>query len=124
MKLTTVCDKLNISATVTYGGTVPEGWTPGTNPWKVTLRKGRKRLTVPFFTGPGCSGEPTAADVLSCIVSDVNAGEQTFKGFCSDFGYDADSRKAEQTYKACAKIAPKVRAFLGDDFDKVQEAEH
>jgi len=124
MKLTTVCATLAISATVTYGGTVPEGWTPGTNPWKVTLRKGRKRLTVPFYTGPACKGEPTAADVLYCLASDVNAGEMTFRDFVSEFGYDEDSRKAEHTFKACARLAPKVRAFLGDDFDKVQQAEH
>ena len=49
------------------------------HPYKVTLRKGNRRLTVPFFMGPTHSSEPTAADVLSCIVSDAHAGEDSFE---------------------------------------------
>lgn len=123
--LTRVCEELGIHATSVYGGApIPDGWTPGTHAYKVTLRLGRRRLTVPFFMGPLHTREPTAADVLSCMVSDAFAGEQNFEGFCADFGYDVDSRKAEATWKACAKTAPKLRRFLGTHFDAVASAEH
>jgi hypothetical protein len=123
--LTRVCEELGIHATAVYGAVeVPEGWQPGTHPYKVTLRFGRRSLTVPFFMGPARCNAPTAADVLLCLVSDASAGEQSFEGFCSDFGYDVGSRKAEATWKACAKTAPKLRRFLREHFDAVASAEH
>jgi hypothetical protein len=54
---------------------------------------------------------PQAYDVLTCLQkSDVG----TFEDFCSEFGYDADSRKAEQVYNAVVKEWRKVRAFFTD----------
>lgn len=41
--------------------------------------------------------EPTAYDVLACLTK-YDPG--TFEGFCYEFGYDTDSKKAEKTYKA------------------------
>ena len=39
--------------------------------------------------------EPTAYDILACLQKyDVGS----FEDFCSDFGYDTDSRKAEKIY--------------------------
>lgn len=124
VKLSTLCETLKITSKAVYGGEVPEGWTPGTHPYKVTLRFEGRRLTVPFFMGPAHTKEPTAADVLSSITSDARAGEQSFEDFCGDFGYDTDSRKARATWKACEKMAPRVRKFLGDRFDEVANAEH
>ena len=40
---------------------------------------------------------PTAYDVLTCLTK-YDPG--TFEEFCSSFGYDEDSRKAEKIYKA------------------------
>jgi hypothetical protein len=94
------------------------------NPWTVTLRYKGRRLTVPFFTGMAWTKEPSAADVLSCIVSDASAAEQGFEDFCADFGYDSDSRQAERIYKACERLAPKVKRLLGDDFEEFQRASH
>lgn len=96
--------------------------------WRVKLYRrvdGKDRqLTCYFSQGSGHTKEPTAADVLSCIASDAQAGYWTFKDFCAEFGYDTDSRKAEATWKACAKMTSKVRQFLGTDFDRVLNAEH
>ena len=44
---------------------------------------------------------PSTCDVLHSLLMDATAFEQTFEDWCSDFGYDTDSRKAEQTYQAC-----------------------
>lgn len=97
-------------------------WAPGTSHYLVTLRMGRKRLTVPFHMGSAHTSEPTAAEVLDCLVSDANSPED-FAEFCSDFGFDVDSRKAEKTHKACLAIGRKLRQFLGEHFDAFQAAE-
>jgi len=124
-----VCDRLKIRADVTYGVTGKaaenlDDWKRESNPWTVTLRFQRRRLTVPFWTGSLITTEPTAADVLSCLCSDARGGESTFEEFCSDFGYDTDSRKAERLYRECERSAKRVRQFLGDAFDEVANASH
>jgi hypothetical protein len=124
-ELDRLCEKLKITASAQYGAVeVPEGWAPGTHPYKVTLRFQRRALTVPFFMGSARTDEPTAADVLSCLCSDASAAGQSFEDWCSDLGYDADSRKAEATYKACEAIAPRLTRFLGDHYEEVCRAEH
>ena len=37
------------------------------------------------------------------FVSDSMAGAKSFHDFCSDFGYNEDSRNAEHVYKACKR---------------------
>jgi hypothetical protein len=125
-KLEKVCERLGIRVVVAeYGGVeLPDDWARDAHPWKVTLGFGRRRLTVPFFQGSAHTQEPSAADVISCLVSDASAGDQTFEEFCSEFGYDVDSRKAEATFRACAKMAPRIRRFLYDSFAEVAGAEH
>lgn len=49
-------------------------------------------------------------DVLYCIRADNTQG-LSFEGWCDDYGYDADSRKALEIYLTCQKQA--------DDFHKV-----
>ena len=123
--LTCLCSHLNIRISAKYGAVeVPDGWPTGTHPYKITLRMRSRALTVPFFMGSANTSEPSAADVLYCLCSDAYSGELSFEHFCSEFGYDLDSRKAEATYKACVKLAPKVRKFLGEHFDTVASAEH
>lgn len=125
-QLQALCDKLGIKCEATYGGVEPpEGeWGRSAHPYKVTLKFGRRRLTTAFFMGPAHTKEPTAADVLSCLISDGNVGEESFEDFCNSLGYDVDSRRAEKTWRACVKMAPRVRRFLGDHFDAVANAEH
>lgn len=42
--------------------------------------------------------QPSAGSVLMCLEY-TNPG--TFEGFCDEYGYDTDSRKAERTWRAC-----------------------
>lgn len=125
-----LCRKHRISARATYGNSAacPDDWSPPPTPWTVRLtrRDGstRRTLTVPFWTGPASTKEPSAADVLSCLISDATFGEQSFENFCHELGYDTDSRRAEVTYNQCRRLAPKVRRFLGDLFDDFASAQH
>jgi hypothetical protein len=98
---------------------------PGVRSWAVQLRyQGRSLGPIAFYTGSGIKRAPGAADVLSCLILDIYSGEETFEDFCSELGFDPDSRTAEKTWKACSAMAPHVRALLGDDFEIFAEAEH
>lgn len=43
---------------------------------------------------------PTAYDVLACMTKNEPG---SFEDFCSEYGYDTDSRQAEKTYNAVVK---------------------
>ena len=58
----------------------------------------------------------TEYDVLNafyCFVSDALSGLYSFDEFCSEFGYDPDSRKAEKVYKACKRAYAKFERVSG-----------
>ena len=88
----------------------------GSSHWRVILTRSGKRMTVPFSQGPAISREPTAEDVLDCLASDAASFEnaQSFEDWASEYGYDADSRKAERIYRAVEKQTVKLRAFMGE----------
>ena len=68
---------------------------------------------------------PFIESVLSSLLLDGSAyfDAETFEGWCGNFGYDADSRKAEAIFKACDDIGRKLsRAFSADDLTALREA--
>lgn len=62
---------------------------------------------------------PTPYDVLACLTK-YDPG--TFENFCSEYGYDADSRKAEKTYKAvCEEYTSLCTLFSSEEMEELQE---
>jgi len=62
--------------------------------------------------------KPTAYDILACVQKyDVG----TFEDFCSEFGYDTDSRKAEKMYFAAQKEFKGIDMLFRDVMDDLQE---
>jgi hypothetical protein len=110
-------------------GPIPEGMRD-MHPYTVTLTRGGKKITTPFYTGVSvrleerASQSKIAADVLHSLVSDTQGFENArdFEDWASEYGYDVDSRKAERIYQSLSKIAPQVRDFLGEDFETFAEA--
>lgn len=96
------------------------GWERSANWYSVTLKRKRRQLTVPFGMGSGLTDEPTAEDVLNALLSDASGYEnaQGFEDWASEYGYDTDSRKAEQTYHLVRIQTQNLREFLGDAFDE------
>jgi len=107
--------------------------------WNVTLLyKGRSFKTEfkcglghvtyknPPHAGTGAKPRPpTVADVLSSLCSDARGVDRTtFEDWCSEFGYDTDSRRAEKIYHLCVETNAKLHAFLSEDFDLFANAEH
>jgi len=64
---------------------------------------------------------PSLDDLFYSLVMDSSAADQTFSDWCSDFGYDTDSRKALQTYEACQESAVKLRDLTTATLDQLRE---
>ena len=64
---------------------------------------------------------PSAYDVLSCISGDARC-PQRFSEFCSEYGYDEDSRKAYATWERCLGLAEELRRFFNaKEIEALQE---
>jgi hypothetical protein len=106
-------------------------WDYDTRHWKARLsrpcaRTGHnqpRRLTVPFSQGSAHTAEPTAYDVLNCLLLDASSADEDFDYWCGNYGYDTDSRKAERIYKLVRAQTKKLRRFLGPEFDEFLQAE-
>jgi hypothetical protein len=89
-----------------------DGWTH--TAYSVTLKRKGHQMTVPFHMGIGHTDEPTALDVLSCVLSDVHGQETAsdFPDWCEGYGFDSDSIKARVAYDAITRQAEQLRKFL------------
>ncbi len=76
-----------------------------------TLRAQNKLSDRLGFARRAFRRNPEEADILECLQSDVEAGRMSFDEFCDTFGYDNDSLKALDTYRACMETAQKLRGF-------------
>ena len=66
---------------------------------------------------------PSAASVLYCLMSDANLATDTFEDFCSDLGYDTDSRKALDCYLKCQENGTKLhKAIKADVWQRLETA--
>lgn len=96
----------------------------GMNHWRTRFRANRKQLTLPFSTGFGIKGEPTARMVLSAVVEDNQSVED------DDFEdiYDVDDpeqyRQMERARKLCQRQYDRYHEFFGslDDASAVLDA--
>ena len=62
---------------------------------------------------------PTSYDLFTSI---QKSDPGNFEEFCRDYGYDSDSRRAEQTYHAVVEEWKKVRRFFTDaEIEELQE---
>ena len=75
---------------------------------------------VKVFPNPECD------TVLDCLASDASGYENSryFADWASEYGYDTDSRKAENTYRIMAEQCKELRHFLGSEaFAELMECE-
>ena len=87
--------------------------------FKLRLTRNKKTYTFNFGQSIASgSNEPDMCSVLSCLQKyDVGS----FEDFCSEFGYDEDSRTAERTYKAVCKEYEAVERLFGDIIKELAE---
>lgn len=60
--------------------------------------------------------EPNKKDLLECLCSDYTSNTDSFTDFCSEFGYDPDSRKVEKIFNDIIKEKQKLNDLFGMDF--------
>lgn len=93
---------------------------PGSTHWTVTLANPATDgiLTTEYHMGSLLTGEPAAVDVLDNLTSDAAGYDEAdgFEDWARTYGYDTDSRAAEDDYRATGERAETLRAFLGEDF--------
>lgn len=94
----------------------------------------KKSMGLYFSQGPAITEDPTLADVLDCLASDASGYENaqlrppsghvpegkpytdaTFARWAEEYGYEADSRKAEKTFKAIKRQSEQLRRTIGQD---------
>lgn len=88
--------------------------------WYVTLRNEKHFYKFTFGQSFVSEGKtPTPYDVLACIEK-RNPG--SLQDFCSEFGYNIDSKKDEKVYKACVNEWQNIRTlFTPEEIEKLQE---
>lgn len=89
-----------------------DGWEH--NRYRVRLVANGARVGFAWRQGLGIDHPPTLADVLPALVSDAEAGAQTFDGFAADFGSDPDSLSAYRTWKACKRARARLHGFADE----------
>ena len=97
----------------------PDKWRQGEYA-KIEAEQG-KRAAISTLTGNGYAiasqplPPPSASDVLFSLCLDASALDYAaFEDWAIDYGYDADSRKADGIYKQCLAYGLALRAAIGD----------
>jgi hypothetical protein len=99
-----------------------DGWATDARHFKITLTTSLDSMVTYFSQGSAHKADPTIGTVLSCLRSDAGAYNLSFEEWCSEYGYDDDSRKAERTYNACRDTAADLENLLGPGgFDALME---
>lgn len=81
--------------------------------WKIT-QEGLEN-----FCKPVKGKQPTNYDILACLTK-YDPG--TFEDFCSEYGYDTDSRQAERTYKTVKEEFINLQTIFTDkEIEELQE---
>ena len=106
---------------VEKGSKMPSNW----NNHKVKVTHNKKSFSFDFWgsiVNPEISNDQENVFAFYCALSDGLSAKDSFENFCSEFGYDEDSRNAERIYKACEKSLKKIeRVFDCDLYDLINE---
>jgi len=106
-----------------WGDKMPENW--NNHLVTVTNTDTKQRCTFEFWasiSNPELSTEYDVLNAFYCFVGDAISGKMDFDEFCSEFGFDNDSRTAERTWKACKRATAKLeRIYSGDIYDLANE---
>ena len=119
--------------------------------WAVSIGKGQREAwgfrpiyTTSYYTGlglrksllksmrnpspwqsnafPAKPQKPTATAVLSSLLLDAEAIDESFADWCSNYGYDDDSISALETYRACCATGEALRrVFSRQDVAEFRE---
>jgi len=94
-----------------------DGWARTAHHWRCTIKRGARRMVVPFSQGSAHTDAPTLETVLDCLASDASGylNADTFEAWAGELGYDTDSRKAEHTYRTIEVQTAQLGKLLGEE---------
>lgn len=129
-KIHSIDDLEQLPITISYAGqTTKSGheWGGGGRPWEcdqwrvvIKSESGSAQHTFDYYTGlglrrDGAPDQPSVANVLHALLMDSSTSDQKFQEWCDEMGYSSDSRRAYTVYKACLRIARKLRECFSPD---------
>jgi hypothetical protein len=126
-------ENYNVSATLLENG-VPAPWAGAKNntyhnKFKLSVSTAAGRTSFTFYGSMfdyqnGVTELDAAAlrSALQCFFSDASSASGSFTDFCSEIGYNEDSRAAYKIYTACRKSAAKVARLTSTDVYALIEA--
>lgn len=150
-KVNSVLAQAAVSVSVQYLGQTTRGDNWRCDAWLFTVTNARgTRETFDYFTGlglrtpakkwpgrkltPGTVAwqevenerkpvKPHACDLLHSVLLDSSACDMSFAEWCSEYGYDTDSRTALKTYLDCQEGGEKLgRLFTRDQLQALRDA--
>lgn len=74
-----------------------------------------------YTTGATEMKEADLQNAFECFMMEAISGKTDFEEFCSEFGYDTDSRRAERIYKACKRSAATAERIFSDLYEASNE---
>ena len=117
----------NFIISESFIGGKPSSWDLNNeNYHKVTIKntENGKKTSFDFWCSivqPTFKKEYDLLNAFYCFLSDAISGTMSFEDFCSEFGYDIDSRRAEKTWKACKKSFNKFWNLTGYSLDMMYD---
>lgn len=91
------------------------------NQFTVTITRDKQRISLAYYDSNknfnDCVeqlDESSLKSALECFISDAMAANNSFEDFCSEFGYDTDSRRAYKIYNECKKSKAKFDRVFSD----------
>lgn len=96
----------------------------GVNYWVIIKNRATEQSMMLDFWGSiddkYANKRPTAYDILACL--DIFSDGNSFEDFCSNYGYETDSRKALKTYKAVMEQTEDLkRVFSLEQLEELNE---
>lgn len=94
------------------------------NKYNCTIKFNRKQATFEYtdsVNNTDLGNEPKLKDVLYCLIMDHSSKDYDFEEFCSEFGYDADSIKAQKIHIALLKNGEKMDRVFGNNIEQLQK---
>lgn len=92
------------------------GFPTGSRHYEVTVsNQSGDSFSVVYSQGPAIKGEPSIFNVFSSLILDYDCGGLSFEDFCSDLGYDEDSREDYKLWEQCKVSREEVGNVLSKD---------
>lgn len=112
----------NIKLTHTYMGYNVDKNMANMNNYKCKLTYNKKSMTFQYSIGKALTeNDITIENCLYSLLLDASSNQFTFTEFSDNFGYDSDSIKAHNIYKACIKTANQLnRLFNADELNQLR----